>query len=129
MQHIWKLFSVLLHPCRKIKRIWYLEMGLNHVHCWKSVNIRDIPTADQIQSAKICPNFHFQGGYWRPTQIQSAKICPNFHFFGGRGYSRPTFLKYLSGGHSRNFEPEILATGMCYCITDSLSHTMYVKTN
>ena len=26
-------------------------------------------------------------------------------------------------GHSRNFEPKILVTGMWYCIADSLSHT------
>ena len=54
----------------------------------------------QTESAKICPIFHFRGvgvgwRYSRATQTQSAKICPNFH--GEGGYSRPTFLKYLSG--------------------------------
>ena len=52
----------------------------------------------QTQSAKICPNFHFQGwGYSRPTQTQSAKICPNFHFLGwGWGVLQTNIPKYLS---------------------------------
>ena len=61
---------------------------------------------DQLnQSAKICPNLHLGGGCWwsRPTQpkCQDLSKCT---FGGGGGWFRPTFLKYLSGGHSRNFE-------------------------
>ena len=84
--------------------------------------------------AKICPNFlFFWGGggtpdqlkskvpisaqisfgrYSRPTQIQSAKICQNFHL-GGWGVLQTDIPGILEWGHSRNFEPKILVTGMC----------------
>ena len=53
------------------------------------------------------------GGYCRPTQIQSAKICPNFHFPGGgvgwgAGRELQTNIpEILECGHSRNFEQNI----------------------
>ena len=82
----------------------------------------------QILSPSTWPNFHPGGGGFIPDQlqIQSAKSWRNVHFRqlmgewgggigevrGAKGYSRPTFLKYLSGGAQRNFEPKILVTGM-----------------
>ena len=65
------------------------------------------------------------------NSTQSAKICPNLHFQGGRGWwFRPTFLKYLSWGTqgilSTNFAmPYSGSPG----IADSLSHTTLVETN
>ena len=85
---------------------------------------------NSTQSAKICPNFHWgsapdqlrlkvpssvqivMGGYSRPTETHSAKICPNFHF-QGVGVLQTNIPEILEWGHSRNFEPKILPTGMC----------------
>ena len=64
-----------------------------------------------IQSAKICPNLHWGGGGGVVVQTkstQSAKICPNLHLDGGGGG-----VWFREWGHSRNFEPKILVTGMC----------------
>ena len=82
----------------------------------------------QMQSAKVCPNFHFQGGGGggvTPDQlkIQSAKICPNFHFPGGWGWGGPDQLKSkvprsaqififrVGGGVLQTKIPEILEWG------------------
>ena len=58
---------------------------------------------NSTQSAKIYPNLHFQwwgeGVVVQTDSTQSTKICPNLHFEGGRGWwFRQTFLKYLNGG-------------------------------
>ena len=74
---------------------------------------------NSTQSAKICPNLHWEGGVVQTNSTQSPKSAlkggggrlwsrptqpkvPNLHGGGGGGvrgwWSRPTFLKYLSGG-------------------------------
>ena len=72
----------------------------------------------QIQCAKIYPNFHFGGGGIVETNSNSkCQDLPKFSFSGGEGgewgYSRPTFLKYLSGGtqgilHQKFSKPSLL---------------------
>ena len=89
----------------------------------------DVQT-NSTQNAKICPNLHFQRveGGGGPDQLnQSAKICPNLHL-QGVGWVRvvqTTIPEILEGGHSRNFEPKILATGMCSA-SEIVSHTKHV---
>ena len=93
---------------------------------------------NSTQSAKICLNLHFRGGdggvvVVQTNSIQSAKICifrggggpdqlnpkcqdlSKSAFSGGReGLVVQTNIpEILEWGHSRNFEPKILATGMC----------------
>ena len=70
---------------------------------------------NSTQSAKICPNLHSGGGI-QTNSTQSAKICPNQHFWvGGERVVvfQTNIPEILEWGHSRNFEPRILATGMC----------------
>ena len=47
--------------------------------------------------------------YSRPTQTQNAQIF----IFWGRGVLKTNIAEILEWGHSRNFEPKILPTGMC----------------
>ena len=109
----------------------------------------------QIQSAKICPNFHFGVGWWaysRATQIQSDNICSNCNFWRGDngkgctpdqlkskvprsgqifiggwgwwgGVLQTNIPEILKWGHSRNFEPKILATGM-FSASQIVSHIL-----
>ena len=65
----------------------------------------------QTNSNSKCQDLlKFSLGRGTPDQLKMPRSA---QIFIGRGHSRPTFLKYLSGGHSRNFEPKFLATGMC----------------
>ena len=105
---------------------------------------------NSTQSAKICTNLHFRGegqgggdgGVPDQLNPQSAKIYQNLHF-GGRGWwpppptqpkvPRSVQICIFGGGrvvvqrvgHSRNFEPKILATGMCSA-SQIVSHILRV---
>ena len=68
------------------------------------------------------------GVYSRPTQIPCTKSWPNFYFWW-RWYCGHHIPQILEWRHSRNFAPEILVTGMWWCIADSLSHTTCLETN
>ena len=45
---------------------------------------RGVVQTNSTQSAKICPNLHSGGGI-QTNSTQSAKICPNLHFWVGGG--------------------------------------------
>ena len=47
------------------------------------------------------------------NSTQSAMICPNLHGGGGGVVVQTNIPEILEWGHSRNFEPKILATEMC----------------
>ena len=55
-----------------------------------------------------------EGVVVQTDSTQSTKICPNPHFWWGEGVVVQTNIpEILEWGHSRNFEPKILVTGMC----------------
>ena len=78
---------------------------------------------ENTQSPKIWLNFNFRGGGYSVIQnTQSPKICLNFNFRGGGG-----ILYYRIGVFCRIWT-KFSTTPAGSCITDSLSHTMYVET-
>ena len=79
---------------------------------------------ENIQSPKICLNANLGGGYSVTENIQSPKICLNSKFRGGGG----GILYYRIGVFCR-ICTKFSTTPAGSCITDSLSHTMYVETN
>ena len=71
------------------------------------------------------PKFQFSGwGVFWKFKTQSDKICLNFNFGERDVLEQNSSLEVNSGIWSK-----ISGSLACLCITDSLSHTMYVETN
>ena len=90
-------------------------------------------TAISLHILQPMPKFQFLGGgegllFWK-SKTQSAMICLNFKFFlggGGRAVLNQIPEQDVLRNLSTNFA---LPLSGSLCITDSLSHTMYVETN
>ena len=92
---------------------WYPQGIQKLVSTYELLQILGYSRPTEVQSAKICPYFHWGGGV---LQINSSPKCqdlPKFSFWGEGAVLQTNIPEILEWGHSRNFEPKILPTGMC----------------